>query len=121
MSIVNFVTQYWDSILVVMVVIGFILFMFFRGEKAIINKIIYRVVTELEREYGAGTGSLKLAAAIDIVYPKLPAVIRYFISAKTLQRWIEEGLVAAKEQWAKNAALAEYIGTEIDNTETNTE
>lgn len=114
MNIINFVLANWDSVLVVLAVIGVILWLIFKGEKSVINQIIYRVVTELEREYGGGTGSLKLAAAIDTVYPKLPAVIRLFVSAKTLQRWIEEGLAAAKEEWAKNSALAEYIGTATD-------
>lgn len=109
MTILNFILAYWDSILLVLVLIGIVLFLIFKGEKSVINKIIYRVVTELEREYGGGTGVLKLAAAIDIVYPKLPAIIRLFVTANTLQRWIEEGLTAAKETWAKNVALAQYI------------
>ena len=52
-------------------------------------------------------GSLKLAAVIDAIYPKLPGIIKTFISNERLVRWVEEALAAAKEAWAKNPALLE--------------
>lgn len=109
MNIIHLLTEHWDSLIIVAVFIGVIAFLIYRGERGILDQIIYRVVTELEREYGSGTGKLKLAAAIDTIYPKLPAIIRIFATADTLQRWIEDGLKEAKKTWAANGAIAEYI------------
>jgi len=111
MGIANLFVQHWDSILIVVLFLFVIAFLIYRGEKGILDQIIYRVVTELEREYGSGTGNLKLAAAIDILYPKLPRVIQLFATAERIQKWIEDGLTAAKDKWAKNPALAEYVRT----------
>ena len=112
MEIIEFVKEYWDSIALVAVVAAVFAVLAWRGERSVIDKIIYRAVTELEREYGAGTGNLKLAAAIERIYPKLPAVVRVLVSADTLRRWIEEGLTEAKKKWEENPALRRYIGRE---------
>ncbi len=109
MTILNLILDYWDSILVVLAACAVIGFLLYKGERSVIDKIIFWAVTELEREYGGGTGALKLSAAIELIYPKLPAVIRYVVSGETLQRWIEEGLTAAKAKWETNPALKAYI------------
>ena len=72
-------------------------------------KMLYALVTEAEKDLGGGTGSLKLASVIEKVYPKLPTIIKTFITEATLKKWIETALAAAKEAWAQNAKLAEYI------------
>jgi hypothetical protein len=64
-----------------------------------------------EKEYGGGTGALKLAAVIDKVYVKLPALIKVFVPASTLQKWIEIVLAEAKKTWEANTNIATYIGT----------
>ena len=110
---IDFLMNYWDSILVVLVFVGLCLFLSYKGKKGVVDEIIYRVVTELEREYASGTGSLKLAAAIETIYPKLPAVIRLFVTTDRLKIWIEDGLSEAKKRWAKNAALAEYTNKSL--------
>ena len=38
-------------------------------------KMLDCLVTEAEKEYGSGTGALKLASVVEKVYPKLPAII----------------------------------------------
>lgn len=106
---IDFVCAYWDSILIVLAVIALFVWLILRGKREIVGQMIYRIVTELEKEYGSGTGNLKLAAAIDELYPRLPAVIRVFATEAMIRRWIEEGLAAAKERWGKNAKLGQYI------------
>lgn len=102
----------WDSILVILILAGVIAFLLYNGKRGVVNEIIYHVVTELERSYASGTGSLKLAAAVEMIYPKLPAVIRLFVTANRLKEWIEEGLAEAKKRWAANPAL---LKTKEDN------
>ncbi len=109
MNVINFIVQNWDFILLIVAAATVIIFAIFKGNKSVVMRMLYSLVTEAEQIYGAGTGSLKLAAVIDEIYPNLPAVIKLFISDKTLVKWVEDALTAAKEAWKKNAALAEYV------------
>lgn len=115
MNVINFLLENWDFILLIIAAVASIVFAIFKGNKSVIMRMLYSLVTEAEQIYGGGTGSLKLAAVIDAIYPSLPAVIKLFITDATLVKWVEEALAAAKEAWQKNAALAEYV-----NTSTNT-
>ena len=72
-------------------------------------RMLYSLVTEAEQIYGAGTGSLKLAAVIDIIYPKLPAILKIFITDEKLVEWVEEALTTAKEAWKNNPALLDTV------------
>ena len=115
MAIINFLILNWDSVLIVLVAIALICFLIWKGQKSIVYQMIYKIVTELEKQYGGGTGSLKLAAAIDILYPKLPKVIKWLVNAETLTKWIEDGLTKAKDIWQKNAAINQYIKNETES------
>ena len=115
MNVINFLLQNWDFILLIIAAVASIVFAIFKGNKTVIMRMLYSLVTEAEAIYGGGTGSLKLASVIDSIYPRLPAVIKLFITDATLVKWVEEALAAAKEAWQKNAALAEYV-----NNTTNT-
>ncbi len=120
MNAITFLTENWGLLLLA----AFALIMItvagddaFRGNKSMIMHMLYALVTEAERKYGGGTGALKLAAVIDKVYPKLPPVIRTFITDDMLIRWIEEALTAAKKEWEKNIRVTEYIGGEHADAE----
>lgn len=114
MNVIKFIIENWDFILLVIAAVASILLAIFKGNKSVVMRMLYSLVTEAEAQYGSGTGSLKLAAVIDAIYPTLPAVIKTFITDETLVRWVEEALAAAKEAWEKNPALATYTqkGTE---------
>lgn len=109
MNVINFIAQNWDFILLIVVAVAAIIFAIFKGNKSVVMRMLYSLVTEAEQIYGAGTGSLKLAAVIDAIYPNLPAVIKLFITDETLVKWVETALETAKDAWKKNAALAEYV------------
>ncbi len=58
---------------------------------------------------GGGTGQLKQSAVINWVYERLPAIVKIFITAATLERWVDEAVERAKVEWEKNANIKEYI------------
>jgi hypothetical protein len=70
---------------------------------------VFALVTEAEKQYGTGTGAMKLAAVIDWVYPKIPALIRLFITAAQLTALIEKVLAEAQDKWKKNPNISAYI------------
>lgn len=107
MNVLNFIIANWDFILLIIAAVAAVVYAIFKRNKSIVMRMLYALVTEAEQALGAGTGSLKLAAVVDIIYPKLPAVVKAFISDEILVRWVEDALAAAKEAWKKNPALLE--------------
>lgn len=102
---IEFITAHWASIIVILLFIGLIVFLALRGKKQIIYKMLYALVTEAEKQYGAGTGSIKFAEVMTKVYSMLPGVIKIFITYDTLSKWIEDALADAKNHWKKEAGI----------------
>lgn len=108
MSFFDFILANWDSILAALVVVIVAIVAVIKQEKTIIFKMLYSLVTEAEKQYGSGTGELKLSSVVSQVYSKLPSVAS-IIPVKTVEKWVEEALAKAKEKWAKNSNVATYI------------
>lgn len=109
MNIINYIINNWDTVLLVIAAIASIVYSIFKGNKSVVMKMLYSLVTEAEKEYGSGTGALKLADVISKIYPKLPPIIKAFVSADRLTKWVEIALATAKETWKKNNAIATYV------------
>lgn len=120
MNVINFVMNNWDIITLVIAAIAAVVYAVFRGNKSVVMKMLYSLVTEAEKNFGSGTGSLKLAAVIAEIYPKLPAVIKLFITEETIEKWVEDALAAAKKKWESNTNIQAYITpVELPATEAN--
>ena len=109
MNVLNFIVSNWDFILLIVAAVAAVVFAIFRGNKSVVMKMLYALVTEAEKALGAGPGSLELAQVIAAIYPKLPAVIKAFVTDETLAKWVDDALDVAKEAWKKNSAIAAYI------------
>ena len=112
MAILNFLLANWDSILVVVGFIVLIVVLVKRGETKILNNILYKLVTQAEREFGAGTGELKYSAVSDWIYERLPAILKFLFTAKDIDKMIETALAAAKKKWEQNGNLQMYLAGE---------
>lgn len=97
MDILNFLLANWDSVIVVLLFAAVLITLIAKKQYAILDKIVFSLVTEAEKKYGGGTGAAKLAAVIEQLYPKIPAVIRLFISAAQIEKLIERVLADAKD------------------------
>lgn len=104
---VDFICTHWASILVVLVFVAVIVFLAVRGKKQIIYKMLYTLVTEAEKQYGSGTGSIKFAEVMTKIYAMLPAIIKVFITYNTLKVWIERALTDAKQHWKEEAGITD--------------
>ena len=109
MKVLNFIIANWDFILLIIAAVAALVFAIFKGNKSVVMRMLYALVTDAEQAFGSGTGSLKLAAVVDAIYPKLPAIVKTFVSDKMIVEWVEEALAVAKEAWAKNPALLEVF------------
>ena len=110
----NFFMAIWDILLFVIVLVVVLVYLWVRDGKSVIFKMLYAIVTEAEKEYGNGTGALKLASVIDKIYLKLPMVVRLFITADTLKKWVETVLQEAKKTWEQNNNIQNYIKSAND-------
>ncbi len=108
----DFFVANWDIVLLVIVLVAVLVYLWVRGGKSVVFKMLYAMVTEAEKEFGNGTGALKLASVIDKIYLKLPMLVRLFITADTLQKWVEMVLEEAKKTWEQNNDIAKYIKSE---------
>lgn len=109
MAIIEFMAAYWDSILLVICTCTVLGILYFRGQKKIVYKILYSLITEAEKQFGGGTGELKQAFVIEKVYNALPAVLKAVISAERLGEWIDDVLLGAKAKWTENLSVRGYI------------
>lgn len=111
MNIIQFLLANWDSVLVVLAFIALIVVLVKRGETKILKQILFNLVTQAEKQFGSGTGSLKYAAVADWIYQRIPAVLKLLFSAKDIEKMIESVLEEAKQAWGANENLKEYIET----------
>jgi len=98
-----------DSVLLVLAIVAVVIVLYVRGEKRILDIILFAAVTEAERQYKGGTGVLKKAAVTAKIYSVIPAILKIILSEDQIGRWIEDALTYAKAKWALNAAIAEYV------------
>ncbi len=109
MNIVEYLVANWDSALIIAAVLAVVIVSFRKGEMTLLKHILFRLVTRAEQEFGGGTGELKKAAVIEWLYERIPAVIRLIVSPKAIETMIDDVLAYAKEKWAANPKLQEYI------------
>lgn len=94
-------------IIAILAFVAFVVILALRGKKEIIYKMIYALVNEAEEYFGAGAGKKKFAYVMEKIYAELPPIFKILIDYKTLEMWIEQALVEAKEHWAEKAKLKE--------------
>ena len=95
---------------VVVVPLGFVV-LIKRGETKILKQILFNLVTQAEKQFGSGTGSLKYAAVADWIYQRIPAVLKLLFTSSDIEKMIEAALEEAKKAWGANENLKGYIDT----------
>ena len=114
MNIIQFLLANWDSVLVILAFLALIVVLVKRGETKVLNKVLFSLVTQAEKQFGGGTGKLKLAAVSDWIYQRIPAVLKLLFSERDLESMIENVLEEAKKAWGNNENIAAYIGPEAE-------
>ncbi len=114
---IEFLAQYWDSILVVVLFIVICIVLVKKGSAKYVKQMLFYLVTQAEAEFGSGTGDLKYAAVTTWLYEKLPAILKFFFTAKQIDAMIEAAVDQMKEYLQKNASAQAFVVTtnEINN------
>ena len=98
----DFIIANWDSILVVILFVLFLLVLIRRGATKQVREILFYLVTKAEAEFGRGTGQLKYAAVVAWLYEKLPTIIKILFTEKQIDTLIEEAVKKMKEYLNQN-------------------
>lgn len=111
MNVLTFLAKNWDSVLVVVAFLAVVVVLIKRGETKILKQILFNLVTQAEKQFGSGTGSLKYAAVADWIYQRFPAVLKLLFTSSDIEKMIEAALEEAKKAWGANENLKGYIDT----------
>lgn len=111
MNVLTFLAKNWDSVLVVVAFLALVVALIKRGETKILKQILLNLVTQAEKQFGSGTGSLKYAAVADWIYQRIPAVLKLLFTSSDIEKMIEAALEEAKKAWGANENLKGYIDT----------
>ena len=111
MNVLTFLAKNWDSVLVVVAFLAVVVVLIKRGETKILKQILFNLVTQAEKQFGSGTGSLKYAAVADWIYQRIPAVLKLLFTSSDIEKMIEAALEEAKKAWGANENLKGYIDT----------
>ena len=111
MNVLTFLAKNWDSVLVIVAFLAVVVVLIKRGETKILKQILFSLVTQAEKQFGSGTGSLKYAAVADWIYQRIPAVLKLLFTSSDIEKMIEAALEEAKKAWGANENLKGYIDT----------
>ena len=111
MNVLTFLAKNWDSVLVVVAFLALVVVLIKRGETKILKQILFNLVTQAEKQFGSGTGSLKYAAVANWIYQRIPAVLKLLFTSSDIEKMIEAALEEAKKAWGANENLKGYIDT----------
>ena len=85
----------------VAVIIMLIGVLWFKDKKRDALQIIAYLVDSAEAKFGSGTGPVKYTYVANKLYPKLPSLFRSWVSAKTVDKWIEDEVNRLQERIKK--------------------
>lgn len=105
MKFLNFVIDNWESISALLFFLLSIIAAIVKKDTTIFKNILFKLITDAENEFGAGTGKLKKEAVIQWGYDLLPSSIKTIVTYKRLSKWVESALDYAKAEWEKNPRL----------------
>lgn len=111
MNVLTFLAKNWDSVLAIVAFLAVVVVLIKRGETKILKQILFNLVTQAEKQFGSGTGSLKYAAVADWIYQRIPAVLKLLFTSSDIEKMIEAALEEAKKAWGANENLKGYIDT----------
>lgn len=101
--------------LIALVVVLTLVYLWFKGYKSVVRKIVLALVIQAEKALGNGTGEFKYAMVLGWIYERIPAIIRFLFTEKQLDDMIEWAVEHMKEMLAKSTTLAESFTAQLPN------
>lgn len=102
------VLLYWLDAVVVVAFIAVMAFLYKRGQKEAVKRIVYDLVVKAEATLGSGTGDLKYNRVVAQVYAALPFVVRLLFTQKDIDRLIAWAVDELKQYLGQGKNLLTY-------------
>ena len=111
----KFIVENWYIIIAAIAVLAVVIYLlvkFFKlpreSQLAKVKEWLLFAVTEAEKEFGSGTGQLKLRYVYDMFVAKFPYLVK-FISFELFSSLVDKALVEFKKLFNTNGAVKEYV------------
>lgn len=118
----TFIFENWFIIVIMAALIAFVGVMVWRflmlpraEQIEAVKEWLLGVVTEAEREFGGGTGRLKLRYVYDLFVARFPWLAK-FVSFYTFMEWVDDALDEMRDMLATNTAVKDYVEGESAET-----
>lgn len=105
----NFLLNYWDSIVAVIVFVIAIVVMIRQKQIKQVKAILLYLVTKAEEQFGGGTGQLKYSAVTTWLYERLPFIAKLFLTEKEIDKLIEDAVEKMKKYLEANKQAYTYV------------
>lgn len=119
----TFIQEHWSGILVLVLIILSLIVLGInflklspKQQKERIRMVLLAIVTEMEKQYGPKTGSIKRSQAY-IQLIKLFPVLTVFLSQKTFDKLLDEALIIFRNSLEPDENVATYVGEEQNKVE----
>lgn len=106
--ILSFIKANLYDIVTVLVAILVLGYLWYRGQKKIVYRAIYGLVSVAEKQFGGGTGAIKFSFVVAEVYKLLPTIAKLFLSEKQLDNMIEDAVARLKNFLEHEGNIAGY-------------
>ena len=106
MNILEFLSQNWYVILVVLILLFGIYYTITNKQK--VRIWLEWAVTTVEKELGTKTGQLKLRKVYDMFIERFP-VFSKLVPFSTFSIWVDEALEFLRNQLANNEAIKAFV------------
>ena len=114
MSFIEFLNAHWSSLLVVIFFIVACVILIKKGYAKYVKQILFYLVCEAEAQFGSGTGALKYSAVTAWLYDKIPAICKFFFTAKQIDTLIETAVTEMKKWLSTNEKASALIVSNIE-------
>ena len=121
MKILRWLLDNWDNVVVVLGVIIALIIRIRQNGKGELKNIVFKYVTEAEKEFDSSMGSVKFSTVAEKLYNKIPSAVKVFFTKKDIEKLIETALKTMKAEIKENNNLAEYVGAEPEALPENKE
>lgn len=119
----EFLYNYWWVLLIVIIVVGFLISLiidFFKSPTSAqitaIKQWLLYAVTEAEKQFGSGTGKLKLSYVYDLFLSKFPYLGKV-VGFEWFSSLVDIALDNFKDILSNNKAIRDYVNPEEKNEE----
>lgn len=125
MAFITFIQEHWSTLLVVIAIVAAIVLFVVKflklspeQQRERIRTALLAIVTEMEKQYGPKTGSIKRSQAYSQLVKLFP-VLTIFLSQETFDKLLDEALVILNASLESNKKVADYVGEikEVNNNE----